>query len=184
MVSKLAVVTNAFLIAFASQTIPFQVYYHGEYGDDYKDLLRGSTYENDTELTYLSGYVNWSLSEFPVEVLLDGNAFPAFTAHELPLYDDNGDEVMGADDSPLLYLPWIDFDCLMEQNIGSTEVTTKNITLKGEIVEVTTFTLEQYDAFFENSSKRALIFDVKRTSDSPSEREAQICFSGNETYCK
>ncbi len=82
-VSKLAVITNALLIGFTSQFVPFRVYIFGDYGGDQHDLIRGSLYDNDTDLLPLVGYVNWSLSEFPIDVLLDGNAFPAYTAQEV-----------------------------------------------------------------------------------------------------
>ncbi len=69
-ISKMTVVTNAFLIGFISQFVPFQIYSLGGYGN--VDSNGGDT---DTSL---SGYVNWSLSRFPVEVLVDGDSFPAY----------------------------------------------------------------------------------------------------------
>ena len=108
--SKLAVVTNAFLIAVTAQFVPFEIYTRGDYNEEYQMRVGGS------DLPELAGYVNWSVSPFRVEDLFDGRAFPALSALELSLFNGD-DEVVAVDEtgeSPLLYLPFIDFECLRE----------------------------------------------------------------------
>ena len=65
-----------------------------------------------------SGYVDWSLSTYRVANLLDGEAFPGFTAHSLQLYDSLGNRIQ-SNGNDLLYLPFIDFECLRNR-INST----------------------------------------------------------------
>ena len=59
-----------------------------------------------------SGYVDFSLSPFEVVNLLDGLAFPGYAAHQLQLYDINGNRIQDNAGNDLLYLPFIDFECL------------------------------------------------------------------------
>ena len=61
-----------------------------------------------------SGFVSFSLSPFKVVNLLDGDAFPGFAAHQLQLYDLNGERIQDGNGNDLLYLPFIDFDCLIK----------------------------------------------------------------------
>ena len=58
--------------------------------------------------------MNWSLAPFTVERLLDGRTFPAFTAHELPLFDVEGNVLPNTSDSAL-YLPYVDTDCMIKR---------------------------------------------------------------------
>lgn len=67
----------------------------------------------------LKGFVDWSLTNFTVNKLLEG-AFPAFTTHvNLLVYDTMG-EVLPEDDSAGffssgdfgVFVPYVDFDCL------------------------------------------------------------------------
>ena len=58
--------------------------------------------------------MNWSLSPFPVDRLLDGHSFPAFTAHQLPLFDVEGNVLPNQSDSAL-YLPYVDIDCMVRK---------------------------------------------------------------------
>lgn len=64
----------------------------------------------------LQGFVDWSLTNFTVNKLLEG-AFPAFSAHELQVYDRAG-EILQDDDSSLfssnfaVFVPFVDFECL------------------------------------------------------------------------
>lgn len=60
--------------------------------------------------------MDWTLSDFTVVKLLDGSAFPAFSAQELQLYDINGDIITGRNGSNALYLPYVDFDCLVRMD--------------------------------------------------------------------
>lgn len=71
----------------------------------------------------LSGFIDWSLTNFTLDKLVDGRTFPAFTAHELQLYNNNGDIIQMPPNlttnnppatSDILYLPYVNFDCLAE----------------------------------------------------------------------
>ena len=59
--------------------------------------------------------MDWSLAKFTVNKLLDGRAFPSFRAHELQLYNTAG-EILGNDTSDALYLPYINFNCIVAQD--------------------------------------------------------------------
>ena len=107
-------VTNGLLIAITTQFIPFEVYIRGGYSDQYKNSIENSTFGNATRTHDLSGYIQWSVSPFPVNSLLDGQAFPAYSTHALVMYDDNGNKIANANGKPILYLPFIDFECLYD----------------------------------------------------------------------
>ena len=64
----------------------------------------------------LSGFVDWSLTNFTVEKLLDGNSFPAYDFQKLSLFDVDGTELTGnsTKDNAVLYLPFVNFTCLAE----------------------------------------------------------------------
>ena len=65
-----------------------------------------------------SGFVSFSLSPFKVVNLLDGDAFPGFAAHQLQLYNTTTNQrIRDTDGNELLYLPFIDFDCLAEAGV-------------------------------------------------------------------
>lgn len=84
--------------------------------------------ENTSFSSRLSGYVDWSLANFTLDKLIDGSAFPAFSAHELTLYNSDGNEIENGDDK-YMYVPFVNFDCL--QNMSSTTfnfTTFENIT--------------------------------------------------------
>ena len=71
----------------------------------------------------LSGYVDWSLANFTVDKLLDGEAFPAFSAHELQVYDRDG-EVIEVESSVFssnfaVFVPFVDWDCLVNVNVSA-----------------------------------------------------------------
>ena len=61
-----------------------------------------------------SGYVDWSLSAFQIINLIDGDAFPGFSAHQLQLYDQNGDIIVDSENNDYLYLPFINLTCVLE----------------------------------------------------------------------
>ena len=62
-----------------------------------------------------SGYVDWSLSSFSVANLLDGLAFPGYDSQRLQLYALDGNRISNSTGTDYLYLPFIDFDCLLEK---------------------------------------------------------------------
>ncbi len=62
-----------------------------------------------------SGFVSFSVSPFQVINLLDGAAFPGFAAQQLQLYDLNGNILTDDSGNDLLYLPFIDFKCLINE---------------------------------------------------------------------
>ena len=55
--------------------------------------------------------MDFTLSEFKIINLLDGDAFPGFAAQQLQLYNGQ-DRVQDDNGNDLLYLPFIDFECL------------------------------------------------------------------------
>ena len=63
----------------------------------------------------LTGYVNWSLSSFTLDKLLDG-AFPTYAALQLDLYNalDEVEPDPNDEDEDVAYLPFIDFDCMAD----------------------------------------------------------------------
>lgn len=91
--------TNALLIAITAQFVPIETYRYGGFRPDSE--------------TGINGYVNWSLSPFYIDALLDGEAFPSLSAQRLGLFDLEGNDLMAADGSDLLYLPYVDIDCIM-----------------------------------------------------------------------
>ena len=196
MVSQLAVVTNALLIAITSNFVGFEVYRRGGYSDDYTGMvndtlvgeLRPIVPVNDSNSNQgLSGYANWSSTAFEVRDLVDGRAFPAYSAQSLEFLNADGSEVTvisgdkGDDTSPL-YLPFIDFACLKQNcSVNTTDVevflyyddmTTTN----------TTFTERQYERFYENANCTQLVFSAGR-DDSPENDTLGGCFN-NATTCR
>ncbi len=113
-VSSIAVLTNGLLIAVTAQFIPFNVYIHGGYSDQYKSSIENTAFGNATRTHDLSGYIQWSVSPFPLSALLDGQAFPAYSAHALVMYDDRGNIITNENEESILYLPFIDFECLYD----------------------------------------------------------------------
>ena len=109
-VSKLSVVTNAWLIAVTANYIPFLVYRGLGY-----DAVQKMNYPNTT-----LGFVHWSQSSFSLSVLLNdsagssSSAFPLPTSLKLKLYDESG-EVVTSDASPndkIIYLPFVNYNCM------------------------------------------------------------------------
>ncbi len=170
MISFLSVITNAILIASTAQWVPFEVYVRGDFRDDYNNT------QFDFDLKPLSGYVNWSLSDFPIEDLVDGRAFPAMNAQELVLYDDDGDEVTD-DGEDLLYLPWINFTCIEEES-GVAVTTTKEIVMLGIRRNITTFTESNWEDFYGEEENRILLFNNPDPGDNqtPDEDSEGPCY--------
>ena len=107
-----------------AQFIPFEVYIRGGYSDQYKSSIENSAFGNATRTGDLSGYIQWSLSPFPVSSLLDGHAFPAYSTHALSMYDDSGNIITNEHGEPILYLPFIDFECLYDAVIENVSTST------------------------------------------------------------
>lgn len=190
-VSQLAVVTNAILIAITSNFVGFEVYRRGGYQDHYNDKNNGSLLvpQVNGHEQGLSGYVNWSTTEFLVGDLVDGSAFPVYSAQRLVLVNDDGTDVVREDgkeideDDPPLYLPFINFPCIEEQkeSYGCSVTEPQNFTvtrLNGEDMNVPTYTEKQYKGFYENSKCRELVFDVDENT-SPSGYNSSGCFDSS-----
>ena len=69
-----------------------------------------------------SGFVSFTVSPFQVVNLLDGAAFPGYAAQQLQLYDIEGNRLQDDNGNDLLYLPFINFTCLLNKipSLGDT----------------------------------------------------------------
>lgn len=179
-VSQLAVVTNALLIAITSNFVGFEVYIRGGYRDEYnntEDLVpRDNGYDQG-----LSGYANWSSTVFDVIDLVDGEAFPAYSAQGLQYVNDDGSDVRvisggNPDDTPL-FLPFIDFSCLntsatsVRCDLDTTKIGVKRFIYNGSMdaeETVETFTDTQYKRFYNSRNCRSLLINAS-SDDSPEE---------------
>ena len=108
-VSKLAVVTNAWLIAVTANFIPYLVYTGLGY-----DAVQKMNYPNTT-----LGFVHWSQSNFGLQTLLNDSvgsyhAFPRPSVMKLKLYDKAGNVVTSSTSSSdyLVYLPFVNYNCM------------------------------------------------------------------------
>ena len=179
-ISTLAVVTNALLIASTSNFVSFEVYIRGNY-DEYD----GNIVPSDAVRRGLSGYARWSTTAFNITDLLDGFAFPAYVTQGLEYLSDDGDSVHiisnnGSHGTPL-YLPFIDFDCLLEHKVNCSEILLADINVTryiGETVSETTFTDEQYRKFYDKQECRDLILTVSKDLSADVNDEG-ICFNSN-----
>lgn len=170
-VSQLAVVTNAILIAITSNFVGFEVYIRGGYDNEYNStgIVPGGDSRADQGL---SGYANWSTTVYPVDELVDGEAFPAFTAQSLEYVNDDGSEITVDSQTPL-YLPYINFECLKNStNCNGIPITTINVTKYGDSqIEAETFLEDDFETFYKNKSCRNLVFPgLRRTNASPEKR--------------
>lgn len=158
-VSQLSVVTNALLIAITSNFVGFEVYRRGGYRQEYNDS--GLVPDISGHDQGLSGYANWSSTEFLVTDLVDGSAFPVYSAQSLELTNEDGTDVRK--DNPPLYLPFIDFDCILDNfNAGNCSVAPENVIISalfGPDRNITTFNEESYKKFYRNSTCRKLVVD-------------------------
>ena len=59
--------------------------------------------------------MDFSLSPFQVINLVDGAAFPGYAAQQLQFYDQMGERVTDNMNNDLLYLPFINFSCILEE---------------------------------------------------------------------
>ena len=185
-VSHLAVVTNALLIAITSNFVSFEVYTRGGYADHYNHT--GLVPNDGTADQGLSGYVNWSTTSFDILDLFDGDAFPAYSAQKLKSVNEDGSDVTilsGGEEA--LYLPFIDFDCL-DANAASMECLSYNTTafiytrLDGSVGTNVSFSAKQYKEFYSSSKCRKLVVN-KKVGDSPEEGDHGICFN-NGSSCR
>eukprot|EP00731_Ephydatia_muelleri_P029832 Em0021g355a len=108
-VSKLAVITNAWLIAVTANFIPYLVYTGLGY-----DAVQKMNYPNTT-----LGFVHWSQSSFGLQTLLNdsvgsSSAFPFPAILELKVYDEAGNVVTSSTSSSdyLVYLPFVNYTCM------------------------------------------------------------------------
>ena len=62
-----------------------------------------------------SGFVSFTVSPFQIINLLDGAAFPGYAAQQLQLYDLEGNRIMDSNGNDLLYLPFMNFSCLLRE---------------------------------------------------------------------
>lgn len=97
-ISQLSIVTNAFIIVVTGQFIPQLVF-------------RYSTPE-----LRLSEYMDWSLSEFNVTSLVDGDSFPSYAALDLDLVDMDGEDIQNSAGISYIYLPFIEPECIQMVN--------------------------------------------------------------------
>ena len=185
-VSQLAVVTNALLIAITSNFVSFEVYTRGNYDREYNGT--GLVPDERSADRGLSGYANWSTTPFNILDLVDGDAFPTYSAQDLKSLNDDGTDVKiltsGSDD--VLYLPFIDFDCL-EANYNEYNCTSYSTTeyeskkIDGSNETLVSFSSEQYKRFYDSAACRRLVVNTK--SKSPRDDQLGLCFY-NGTSCR
>jgi len=82
---------QAFLIAVTAQFIPLLVYFYRDPNPELR--MNSSAYMNDNLQKSLGGYVEYSLTMFPIEVLIedDKNPFPLSDAIALKFYNGTDD---------------------------------------------------------------------------------------------
>ena len=154
--------------------------------------------------------MDWSLSPFYIDALLDGEAFPAVSAQQLGLFADNGtalDESSGTpymspnggdNSSNLLYLPYINFTCLLERDVSlsytegtNTRATffTVNVTIEGNVMpNYMTFSRDSWRNFYQNRNYTNLLYILPTGSDfddrSPEKMSFGDCFDQTSTQCR
>ena len=186
--SQLAVVTNALLIAITSNFVSFEVYTRGNYDREYNGS--GLVPDERSADRGLSGYANWSTTTFNILDLADGDAFPAYSAQQLNSVNDDGTDVKiltaGSDD--VLYLPFIDFDCLAanhddpQYNCTSYSITEyESEKIDGSNETLVSFSSKQYESFYDSAACRQLVVNTK--SRSPTGSQLGPCFD-NSTSCR
>ena len=192
-VSQLAVVTNALLIAITSNFVGFEVYTRGGYRDEYRGRSKSLVPDESNNFQGLSGYANWSSTPFRLADLVDGSAFPSYSAQSLEIFNPDGSEIENVflaqerytGSSPPLYLPFVDFDCLdvnatLNNCTSYTTVTVEVAMSYNEPVKnVTTFTEDQYERFYEEINCRELVLDA-RSAISPETDHIGTCFNGTQ----
>jgi len=188
-VSKLAVVTNALLIAITAQFVPIETYRYGGFRPDNQPGIRG--------------YVNWSLSPFYIDALLDGEAFPSVSAQRLGLFDLNGDPVPTddpEDTSDLLFLPYVNITCLTEMGVLDTYTSggqtlrrffpVNNLTIPGLKMQITeAFSRNSWVNFYTENQEQLnnLLFNISEPDAedrSPVTNTTGPCFIDQSMQCR
>jgi hypothetical protein len=191
-VSQLAVVTNAILIAITSNFVGFEVYIRAGYDDQYRGVDLDLVPNEEAARQGLSGYANWSTTSYEVDVLVDGSAFPAFTAQSLKFVNDDGSAVEvvdgpGGDGNLPLYLPFINFTCIEEMaednDCDMAVLSNISITTYDGNENETTFAADEYAKFYGKRECRDLVFNMGDTSASPGNSSKGPCYDG-ETPCR
>ena len=197
-VSNLSVLTNALLIAITSNFVGFEVYIRGGYDEFYTGFnAAGSPIVPLGEHAAdqgLSGYANWSTTSFSVNVLVDGEAFPAYTAQSLEYFSDDGElaEIVAnnANGNTALYLPFIDIQCVMNSTLNETYPSCS----EGNLVQVKvvryneteddlqwTFSAAGYERFYRNKECRDLVLGTGTDNTSPRDGSQGDCFLSTTT---
>ena len=158
--------------------------------------------------------MDWSLSPFLIDVLFDGEAFPAVSAQQLGLFNLTGHaleesdampvgvDVPNTDDSPLMYLPYANIRCLIDNGVplsynetgnGNTRATffSKNVTIDGVLrTDYMAFSRDSWQNFYTNqrSLLNQLLYVLPNGSDyndlSPVAMSFGTCFLRNTTTCR
>ena len=158
--------------------------------------------------------MNWSLSPFYIDVLLDGEAFPAVSAQQLGLFDNDGNALdedrgrpymsanRGDNSSDLLYLPYVDFGCLINNNMQNVSLSyndndgntrarffTVNVTIEGNVMpNYMTFSRDSWRNFYLNENYTNLLYTLPVGGDfddrSPEAQSFGICFNRISTQCR
>ena len=161
--------------------------------------------------------MDWSLSPFLIDALFDGEAFPAVSAQQLGLFDLDGNaleesgaipvdvDVPNTDDSPLMYLPYADIGCLINnftangvplyynETNGNRRAMffSVNVTIEGELrSNYMAFSRDSWQNFYTNrrSLLDQLLYVLPNGSDfndlSPVAMSFGDCFLRNTTTCR
>lgn len=182
--------TNALLIAITAQFVPIETYRYGGFRPDSE--------------TGINGYVNWSLSPFYIDALLDGEAFPSVSAQRLAIFSIDGTTLQADDpndDSDLLYLPYVNITCLQEMGVLNMYTNNDGQTLPrfypvnnltGVINATQAFSRDSWVNFYTNETTREdlemLLFRLPVSSDapdlSPVANSTGPCFIPLSTQCR
>ncbi|KAL5475674.1 hypothetical protein EMCRGX_G025519 [Ephydatia muelleri] len=138
-VSKLSVVTNAWLIAVTANFIPLEVYKHLGYAD--------AVASSNSTL----GYVNWTQSSFDLSVLIESGSFPLMNAMKLKLYDQS-DNVIKSGDSALYYLPFVNYTCMAQNGCFNA-------------IQNIAFNETGWASMLKNTNCSSLLFNLENPSD-------------------
>ena len=195
-VSNVAVLTNALLIAITSNFVGFEVYTRGGYDEMYDGREDVYPFQpivplgEEAAFQGLSGYANWSSTSFLVSTLVDGEAFPAFTAQSLEFLSDDGEPVEivnGTRDGVPLYLPFIDMECVIQNSTMMNRSCVDMNIVQVRVVHFNeteddiqwAFTENGYRRFYERRDCRDLV--VVTDSDNESPKRLRPCFNPNST---
>ena len=152
-VSKLSVVTNAWLIAVTANFIPLLVYQGLGY--------QAAVDPNSTTL----GYVNWTLSSFDLSLLINSGSFPFLNTMQLGQYDQN-DNIIERNGSPLLYLPFVNYTCMQSSGCFNMSANATDA-----------FTLAQWQSIYQGNtltSTNATCWSLLFTLENPEENNGGV----------